>query len=129
MIEIKGVDDYDKFVDFVDKHSQFIVKPNNLGLGMGIHIEDINTKDAREIFKGFQSEIEDIKSKSEEDESSIVLEEMIIQDEAFSKLYPKAVNIIRITTIIVDNAPVFLDAWLRIGMGGYSITAANLAEL
>ena len=128
-IELKSNNDYDEFLNFVEKHPKFIVKPDNLGLGMGIHIEDTTAKDAEVVFEGFLNEIETNKSKSEEDESSIVLEELIEQDEAFSKLYPKAVNIIRITTILVEGSPVFLDAWLRVGMGGYDITAANLAEL
>lgn len=129
VIEITKNDDYDAFVEFAHKHPKFIVKPDNLGLGMGIHIVDTSDKDLDALFKSFLNEIEVNRGKSEEAESSIVLEELIVQDEAFEKLYPKAVNIIRITTIMIDGAPKFLDAWLRVGMGGYDITAANLAEL
>lgn len=129
VIEITKDEDYGKFMDFVSRHPQFIVKPDNLGLGMGIHIEDASKGDRDEIFKRFLEEISENKSKSEEGESSIVLEELIEQDGAFAELYPKAVNLVRITTIMVNGSPKFLDAWLRVGMGGHNITAANLAEL
>lgn len=113
----------------MDKHPRFIVKPDNLGLGMGIHIAEAGGENKQALFGGLLKEINENKGKSEEEESSIVLEELIIQEDAFAKLYPKAVNIIRLTTVMIDGVPQYLDAWLRVGMGGYDITAANLAEL
>jgi len=129
VIEITSAKDYDNFISFAKKHPKFIVKPDNLGLGMGIHIEDVEEQDLEPLFENFLNEIESNRDKSEDTYSSIVLEELIVQDEAFEKLYSKAVNIIRITTILVEGRPLLLDAWLRVGMGGYNITAANLAEL
>ncbi|MBP3196486.1 MAG: hypothetical protein J6N21_05725 [Butyrivibrio sp.] len=129
VIEIKKEDYFEKFINFVNNHPKFIVKPDNLGLGMGIHIVDTQNEDKKVLFDNFLNEINENKAKSEEDESSIVLEELIVQDEAFERLYPKAVNIVRLTTIMIDGTPQYLDAWLRVGMGGYDITAANLAEL
>lgn len=129
VIEITKEDDFGKYSAFVDKHPKFIVKPDNLGLGMGIYIVESENENKRILFENFLKEINKNKNKSEEDESSIVLEELIVQEDAFAKLYPKAVNIIRLTTIMYDSSPRYLDAWLRVGMGGYDITAANLAEI
>ena len=48
------------------------------------------------------------------------LEELIIQDEAVSKIYPDAINTVRIVTIVDDDrTPHIICAYFRIGNGKY----------
>jgi hypothetical protein len=106
-------DDYDAFIDFIKDQSVIIAKPIAGSCGRGI--EKINVKDY---------ELNDLynylKSKD-----LLLLEEIIIQNEILSGLYPHAINTIRMITISKNNKSTILAAYLRIGNEGRFVDNFN----
>lgn len=95
---------FDKFEEFVSKHSTFIVKPNDLSCGKGVR--KINSKDVD--IKKLYNEL--YKSKT------TLIEEVAIQHDDMNKLHPDSVNTIRIVTIVSDyGIPSVVAAVVRIG--------------
>ena len=98
----------DKVLDFINKHQVFMAKPINGTCGKGI--EKINLKDysnALEVYEYLTS-----------DNKEFELEELIIQGKEVNKIYPDAVNTVRIVTILDDfDTPHVICAYFRIGNG------------
>ena len=98
----------DKVLDFINKHQVFMAKPINGTCGKGI--EKVNLKDysnALEVYEYLTS-----------DNKEFELEELIIQGKEVNKIYPDAVNTVRIVTILDDfDTPHVICAYFRIGNG------------
>ena len=106
VLEIKSANDYKKFENFVKKHPKFMKKSNNLSCGKGIEI--IKVKDnEKQLFNRMLDESD-----------SVVLEELICQNNKMSILHPESVNTIRIITYVDDNNDIKIKySFLRIGQG------------
>ena len=78
---------------FMKKHSIFMAKPVIGTCGKGIL--KINIKD--------YNSLEEIYAYLTKEGYNYELEELIIQDEAVSKIYPDAINTVRIVTIVDDD--------------------------
>lgn len=129
VIEIESEEDYDKFIEFASKHKTFFVKPESLGLGIGVHKFEVKNEDYKNAFSQILSESGISKAESWAIGCKVVLEEPIIQTDNMAAFHPSSVNMIRLTTVFVDDEVKFLDAWLRVGMNGSDIAAAAEGEI
>ena len=95
---------------FMKKHPIFMAKPVIGTCGKGI--EKIDTKN-------YQS-LEEIYAYLTGEDRNYELEELIIQDDTVSKIYPGSINTVRIVTIVDDDGtPHIICAYFRIGNGKY----------
>lgn len=95
-------------IEFMKKYKTFMFKPASGKCGHGIE-KIITKKDT-----SFEELYEELKKR----EGNYELEEMLIQDEKVSAIYPDAVNTVRIITILDDNKkPHVICAYFRIGNG------------
>lgn len=133
VIAIEGYKDYELFSEFVDKHPVFFAKPESLGLGIGVHKVDFQRSGGDKHFL-FDSLLKESAIVSENNstwtvDKQLVLEEPIIQSKEMALLHPSSVNMIRLTTVLVDDEVKIVDAWLRVGMCGRNIAAAEVGEI
>ncbi len=102
-------DNYDEFLSFVSKHQEFIVKPDNGLCGIGVELIDSSKYDLKALYKKLV------------DNKQNLLEERIVQDERMSKLYPCAINTLRVVTINKNGKVSVPFVCLRIGTGGRNV--------
>ncbi len=95
---------YDEFSKFVHNEKTIICKPNNSAQGQGIVVYD-NLKNTKKIY-------EDII----ENHRGCILEEWIPQHQEISKLYPFAVNCLRLITVYKQNKMTILTGGLTLGV-------------
>lgn len=131
VIVIESPNDFKMFSDFVDKHPVFYVKPESLGLGIGVHKEELSNWVSKEdLFNNLLKECGINSQETWAIGKQIVLEEPIIQSEGLGRMHPSSVNMIRLTTIVNEHGGVDLvDAWYRVGMHGNDIAAASEGEI
>lgn len=128
MIRISSSEDYSEFEKFINKHPSFVVKPESLGLAVGVHKDNVsNYVSNKNLFDKLLLEIEGIKEKITwgGDNTSLVLEEMVEQDPTFGVVHPNSVNIVRATTIRVDGKVYFYCPWVKFGAGGGFVASAG----
>jgi len=100
----------EEIINFLEKHPTFMAKPISGTCGKGIL--KINTKDYQSLDELYNFLIEK--------EHDFELEEIIIQHEKLNKIYAKAINTVRIVTILDDNSiPHVICAYFRIGNGSF----------
>lgn len=87
---------FEQFEEFMKNKEIIFAKPNVGESGKGI--EKLNKKD----FKNLEDMFKYIK---DETKNFGIIEELIVQHEALNKLYPYAINSLRIVTIVEDNIP------------------------
>lgn len=97
----------EKFKKFIKNKDVVIVKPFNLDSGRGI--EKLCLKD----FKSLEEMYKYIKKKNLR-----MVEEVIRQHKDMNKLYPDAVNCMRIVTLIDNDGPEIVYIVLKTGTGG-----------
>ena len=131
VIQISTDSDFDTFCDFVEKHPTYVVKPTDLGLAVGVHKATTDKyADKREHFELLLKEARGFKENyqwSDRDNlapASIILEEIIEQDEALARIHPASVNGIRCTTIRVGDKVHLHYPWFKIGANGEFVTSA-----
>lgn len=126
VIEITGEEDYREFLQFVQEHKSFVVKPKDLAFGLGIYVvREKDYTDYKELFKsilesGKRNKRDVIWAKTD----SIVLEEIIEQDDRMAMIHPDSVNGVRITTVKDNNKITILNPWLKIGANHQFVTSA-----
>ena len=96
-------------IAFMEKHSEFMAKPIDGGCGHGI--EKINTSD--------YNSLDELYDKLVEGNNNYELEEVIKQHPAVSKIYPDAINTVRVVTILKNGVSHVICAYFRIGNGKY----------
>lgn len=107
-VKVKGTDK-EKVLNFIEKHSIFMAKPIDGGCGKGI--EKINVSD--------YNSTEELYNYLNTSNANFELEEVIKQNEEVSKIYPGAINTVRVVTILKDNVPHVICAYFRIGNGKF----------
>ena len=128
MIKISSEEDYTKFLSFVEKHPDFVVKPVDMGLGDGVHKSSVKglNNDEKEIL--FNDLLKEASSNIDKywfgSEKAIVLEEIIEQDNRFAAFHAASVNSVRITTVKVNAETKIFRPWIKIGRGGQFVTSA-----
>lgn len=129
MIEIRDKTDFQRFKQFVEKHSEFVVKPSNYCYGVGVHKANISEyKSLEEAFDSILSEGIQMSLRHPSVYSSIVLEELIVQAKAIQKISGgESVNGIRATAVIDKNGElVILHPWMKCSAGGQFVASAAL---
>lgn len=104
---------YEDYLNFIHKHPKFICKPDDGMCGIGVSIIDTSDKDPKVIYD------ELIKN------NTLLLEELLIQDESISKIYPYSINTIRVYTININNEVHVMFKAIRIGNHGKIVDNFN----
>lgn len=105
VIKVDSTTSFNDFSCFIKKHSKFIVKRHESSCGRGIYIADTsNMSNTESFFLQLQQE-------------NVVLEELIVQSQAFKALHPESVNTIRCATFLKDGKAHILFTFLRVGQG------------
>lgn len=123
----------EKVLEFLNKHSTFMAKPIDGGCGKGI--EKINTSS--------YNSLEELYAYLTKEENNFELEEVIEQHPDVAKIYPNAINTVRIVTIVttkdgkslltipeeerknVELEPHIICSYFRIGNGGRCVDNFN----
>lgn len=133
VILCRDADDYLMFLDFISKHNEFVVKPTDMSGGRGVYkasVAGLDEKQTREFYDNLLTEAESNKSKYlRGKESSVVLEELIDQDESLAVFNPESVNGVRLPTVTINGVTHFYQPWLKIGRGGNFLTSAVFGTL
>lgn len=116
VIKITGIDDLSLFKDFTKKHKDFVVKPNKFCGAVGVYFETIENKDAEACFKNI------LEKNSYAD--SIIIEELIVQDDALACFHPNSINAIRLTTVRRNNSVYILHPWIKVGANNTFVASA-----
>lgn len=101
--------DFDVFSEFVKKHPRFIMKPMGNYGGHGVSwVECTKHGKIKKTYKSLVSE-----------NKHFVCEEPIIAPDYMKKMYPNAINTVRVLTYYdAPNDPVVIAALLRVGQNG-----------
>ena len=94
---------------FIKKHHEFMAKPVDGGCGHGI--EKMNTND--------YPSLDEVYNRLVEGNNNFELEEVIKQHPDVSKIYPDAINTVRVVTILKNGVPHVICAYFRIGNGKF----------
>lgn len=97
--------DFSQFSDFINKHSEFIIKPDTGTMGRGVE-------------KKLSSQIEDLYTfYSFCCENNILLEEVITQHQELNKINPHCINSIRINAARSSKEIRLIGACIKCGTG------------
>lgn len=128
IIEINDENDFPLFSDFASRHREFVVKPSDFCYGIGVHkvlLSDYS--DVNDAFTSILQEGYDINNRHPSRSSSIVLEELIVQDEELARLHPASINAIRATAVRDRDGKIrLLHPWIKCGVNGDFIASAAL---
>lgn len=102
-----------EFSKFVQKHPIFIVKPINLQCGKGIEKIDSSKQEIKTLYQQFKQS------------GQHLIEEVVEQSNEMNKLFPTAVNTLRIVTARKDGKTTVLFRALRIGNGNNVVDNFN----
>ncbi len=91
-IKVNGTPKED-VIKFIEKHNVFMAKPIDGGCGKGI--EKIHTEDFKSL--------DEVYNHLTEEGSNFELEEVIVQHPEVAKIYPNAINTVRIVTIVTTE--------------------------
>ena len=131
MISVKDESDFEAFCDFVTKHPTFVVKPLDLGLGIGVRKETVNPgENLREVFDEFLNEGKKYTEESHSSKgTSIILEEVINQSAELGCFHPESVNGVRVTTLRIGDKINIIYPWIKIGVNGDFVTSAFMGSI
>ncbi len=131
MIVLNDESDYDAFSEFVDKHKTFVVKPSELGLGIGVHKETIKSEEEKQI--KFKQILNEGKCHAEEskrtENAAVVLEEVIKQADSLARIHEASVNGVRVTTLMANGNIHIIHPWIKMGVNGDFVTSAFLGSI
>lgn len=120
--------DYDDFLRFSSRHPEFVVKPTDMGGGRGVHkvnVSTLNDSEKKVLFDSLLSEGRENHDKYlRGNQITVVLEEVINQDERIAVFNPESVNGVRVNTLLLDDEVKIYEPWLKIGRGGNFLTSA-----
>lgn len=133
VILCKSESDYPVFRDFIGRHPEFVVKPTDMSGGRGVHkatVIGLNDEELKQFYHDMlrESTINQEKFRQGK-ELSVVIEELIDQDERLAAFNPASVNGIRLPTVKVDGKVHIYQPWFKIGRGGNFITSSVFGTL
>lgn len=120
IIKISSPDDYPEYLDFINRHPQFVLKPIGLHDTYGVEFIDSQKKsDLRLLFESMFN----MGDKYADDytmmgckKSGAVMEEVIQQDPTFGIMSPKSLNAVRVPAIRVNGDVHLFGCWMKIGV-------------
>lgn len=130
VIKITSEADFPKFVDFVSRHKQFVLKPLSLHDTYGVEKIDLTSGDVT-LEETFTSLINPGKAFDEDyttdgyNHAGAVLEEIVEQDPEYGKMSPKSLSVIRIGTLRVKGKVHFLGTFTQMGVSDNLIVGAS----
>lgn len=119
VIKIESEDDFNVFLDFIEKHSEFVAKPVGLYCAIGVRkVKVADYPDAKTLFGSLLESVSDFERTTNKwsKRHAVVLEELIVQDENFAAIHPLSVNGVRITTIRIGETVHIYYPWLKVGV-------------
>lgn len=119
VIKIENDNDYDVFIDFVAKHSEFVAKPVGLYCAIGVRkVKVADYPDSKTLFTSLLDSVSDYERATNKwsKRHAVVLEELIVQDIDFAAIHPLSVNGVRITTIRIGDTVHIYYPWLKVGV-------------
>lgn len=107
-VVIKKSEDYDKFIEFIDKHPVFVEKKVFSSMGKGTRLVDSNAFSCtlKEYFLNLISN------------GKYLLEELVIQNNEMARYNSTSVNTIRCITLKTKNDVIIPYCFLRVGRNG-----------
>lgn len=128
VIVCRTEDDYPLFLEFIQKHPEFVVKPIDMSGGRGVHKADVigmNEKEIRTFFSELFEEMNQNRIKYLRGmESAVIIEELIDQDERMAAFNPASINGVRLPTVLNGEEVLVYQPWLKIGRNGQFLTSA-----
>ena len=109
----EGADRETTFMEFVEKHPDFVVKPLDASCGQGVKVVRGG---------GTKSLLCEI---LEEMKGSFLVEELIHQVDETAKFHPASLNTVRVPTIRVGETVHYVHPFFRIGQHGNSVDNAG----
>lgn len=103
--------DYNEFFKFCEVHKEVFIKPRNGMFGVGAKKYDVNTKD----------EINMLWEEVLSSEEGYIVEELIHAEESLKEYHPNSINALRVVTLVTEDDPEVLCAYVRLGNGGQSV--------
>lgn len=129
VIEVRSANDLEQFANFVKKHKEFVVKPADFTFGIGVHKASMGEFDNNEQ-KALHAILQEglaIKQRHPSRVTRMVLEELIIQDEALASLHKSSVNGIRVTAVRGKDGLIHIyHPWIKVGINGTFVASAAL---
>ena len=112
------VDNLEEVKKWIKEHKRFMAKPIYGGCGHGIEkFEEEDWKDEKRLDESLK--------RWSEDKEGFILEEIVIQNEEVSKVYPCSINTIRTVTILKEGKPYVVQTYFRIGNDGKFVDNFN----
>lgn len=125
VIKIASGKDFREFALFAKKHPIFVFKPVASGLGVGVQKIDVSKfESAESCFKDILEMGRKFGSRCFNKETTVLLEEVIEQDEGLARIHPYSVNGIRVTTFRKDGKVKILYPWFKVGANKAFVTSA-----
>lgn len=106
LIEVLGDSDKQKFIDFVQRHPRFIVKPIDGSGGKGVFIA------SAEQYVNVDALFEEVRKNS-----PAVVEELLCQSKEMAALHSSSLNTVRVYTVKMKDRIVIFRPYLRMGCG------------
>ena len=126
-IKIESDADYDVFLDFIEKHPEFVEKPVGLYCAIGVRKEKLaDYPDAKTLFNSLLNSLGEYETTTNRwsKRHAVVLEELIIQDKDFAAIHPRSVNGVRITTVRIGGTIHIYYPWLKVGVTNNVVASA-----
>ena len=125
MIELRGESDeeFEYFLSFISRHPIFMLKPLDMGDAHGVERIDSNDfSDKHALYKkiltaGKEYEVAYRNWK----QTSVVLEELIVQSEEFAKIHPASVQTLRFPVIRINGKIHVYHPYLKVGVNNGAI--------
>lgn len=132
VIKICNESDYDVFSEFVERHPSFVVKPSSMATGLGVRKVVIpNDANLKQVFLNLFHEYMGYNAgiSWKKPNKTIILEELIEQDDALARLHPDSVNGIRVTTVRAGGVVHIYQPWIKVGAKGAFVASAALGGM
>ena len=129
IIEVRSMEDLPAFEAFARQFGEFVVKPSDLSLGIGVHKFSMAPfgEDYAAALAGILNERQAINAGNPARSNTMVLEELICQEQTLSALHPASVNAVRATAVRGKDGKIHIfHPWLKVGIkGSFVATAAQ----
>lgn len=133
VILFSSEEDYPQFVDFTKRHPEFVVKPTDMSGGRGIHKASVVGLDDAQHKHFFLEMLGESRINQDRylvgNETSVIVEELIDQDERMAAFHPASVNGIRLPTVRVNSEIQIYEPWFKVGRGGQFLTSAVFGSM
>ena len=117
---IKSMEQKTEFIDFCQKHKQFLVKPVGSFEGRGVEIVNCEGKKPEELLSELLESVGAFAPiKKYDEQPKLLCEELIVNDDSIKAIHPTSVNSVRIYTYInTHDEPTLVMSFIKAGQHG-----------